>query len=301
MSTSRRTLKPLIAAILIAVLLVFLTHRAGSLEGLGGGWGHATHSERSLIPEKIWYKLGPKGLNDNSRNWTGTCLENNPTYRSEFLTDASGDLYVQKNFAHMPHIVETYLALNIPILKADILRYLILYHDGGIWSDLDVSCADIPIRNWIPQQYRKDAALVVGWEFDIGWKEPYIRQFASWWVMAKPGSPHLKMVIDDIIEDIRSLLTTKNIPLASLSYENIEVVDLTGPRRLTKSIVKSLGIDKKNITGIYEPKLVGDVLVLPGFAFALSANHYAASDVLGPTLIMHHYAGSWKNPSGGEL
>ncbi|NWN33545.1 hypothetical protein GY663_30675, partial [Klebsiella michiganensis] len=88
-----------------------------------------------------------------------------------------------------PDIVDTYLALPVPIFKADMLRYLLLWDQGGIWSDLDVSCESIPIEEWIPAEYQGKAALVVGWEFDAGWPEPYVRQFASWTIMAKPRLP----------------------------------------------------------------------------------------------------------------
>jgi alpha 1,6-mannosyltransferase len=79
------------------------------------------------IPEKVWYKLGPRGLSDQSREWIDTCLKKNPTYKSELMTDLSSDFFVEEHFANRPEIVETYLALRIPILKADILRYLILF------------------------------------------------------------------------------------------------------------------------------------------------------------------------------
>jgi alpha 1,6-mannosyltransferase len=85
------------------------------------------------------------------------------------MTDISGDIYVKKTFKSRPEIIEAYLALAIPILKADLLRYLLLFADGGIWRDLHVSCEDVPIHDWIPAQYRKDASLVVGWELDVGW------------------------------------------------------------------------------------------------------------------------------------
>jgi alpha 1,6-mannosyltransferase len=82
------------------------------------------------------------------------------------MTDLSADMYVKETFKFRPDIIETYLALLIPILKVDLLRYLLLYllllAEGGIWSDLDVSCEDVPIRDWIIEQYRKDASLVVG-------------------------------------------------------------------------------------------------------------------------------------------
>jgi mannosyltransferase OCH1-like enzyme len=200
-------------------------------------------SSVSAIPEKIWYKLGPKGLSEDSKQWIGDCLMKNPTYGFEALTDDTGELYVKKYYTSRPDIVETYLAIPIPILKSDFLRWLILYNDGGVWSDLDVSCEEIPMQEWIPAQYKGETGLVVGLEFDWAWENDKFlhSQFASWTVMAKPMSPHMLMIIEDILEDFRQKCKEHSIKLTDLKLDMVgHVVDLTGPKRMTRSIVKSL-------------------------------------------------------------
>ncbi|KAH8589030.1 hypothetical protein B0O99DRAFT_637904 [Bisporella sp. PMI_857] len=261
----------------------------------------------TAIPERIWYKLGPRGVTKKAQEWIDSCLHKNPTYKSEFMTDLSGDAYVKEKFSHRPDIVEAFLALPFPILKADFLRYLLLFNEGGIYSDLDVSCEDTPIRDWIPAQYKKDASIVVGWEFDVGWKGPFVRQFATWTIMARPGSPHMSMVLDDILEALREKTKEHNTTIADMTWSMVgDVVDLTGPRRMTRGILKSLKatlgdkFNEEDIAGLSEPKLVGDVLILPGYSFALSSNHYKPEDTQGPALVTHHYDGSWKNDHGGE-
>ncbi len=259
------------------------------------------------IPKRIWYKLGPKGLTPSTRAWTDSCLKNNPIYRSIFMTDLSGDLYVEKNFVQRPELVETYLALPIPILKADLLRYLLLFAEGGIWSDLDTSCEGVPIADWVPMEYKKDASLVVGLEFDEGWGDgDFPRQFTGWTIMAKPNSPHMAMVIDEILDAIRNTTVEWQTTVSGLTMEMIgDVVDFTGPRMFSRSVIKSLELrlDKKlnnsDISHLSEPKLIGDVLVLPAYAFANNSNTYEGK--IGPVLVRHHYAGSWKNELGGEL
>ncbi|KAJ5350824.1 SNARE complex subunit (Vam7) [Penicillium brevicompactum] len=257
------------------------------------------------IPNKIWYKVGPKGLSSQSQEWMDDCLHKNPEYRSEIMTDLSGDLYVKNKISHRPDIVETYLALSIPILKADLLRYLLLFAEGGIWYDLDVSCGDVPIRQWIPEQFKANTNLVVGLEFDEGWGEHILRQFTSWTIMAAPHSPHMMMVIEDILDAIRQKSDEKGIAVSELSLEMVgDVVDFTGPRRLTRGILKSLAltldetVDMNNVSHLLDPVLISDVLVLPGYSFAASANRYV--NQTGPALVTHHYAGSWKNDNGGE-
>ncbi|EOA85749.1 hypothetical protein ACJQWK_03077 [Exserohilum turcicum] len=269
-----------------------------------------TDAQQSEIPKLIWYKLGPNGLSEDARNWTNSCIQNNPTYEARFITDESGDEYVRKAFAFRSDIVDSYLALPVPIYKADFLRYLLLWDQGGIWSDLDVSCKT-PIDEWVPPEYQKDAAVVVGWEFDHGWPGQYIRQFASWTMMAKPRSPHFMQVIDDILEKLQEQMAKHHLPSIANATLDImgDVVDFTGPRRLTRGIIRSLekqlnqSIDAiGDLKELLQPKLVGDVLVMPGRSFAASSNTYTPEQeaLLPKQLVEHHYAGSWKNSKGGE-
>lgn len=164
------------------------------------------------------------------------------------------------------------------------------------------------IKEWIPDLYRSNASLVVGWEFDVGWGENIVREFATWTIAARPHSPHLWSLVVDINDALRE--KQKAYGLASIAQLEPsmagDVVDITGPRRFTSSILRSLGvtlgevIDIGAIKNLREPKLVGDVLILPGYSFAAGSNHYDADEVLPAPLVTHHGAGTWKNEQGGE-
>jgi alpha 1,6-mannosyltransferase len=298
------------SALVICIVVFFFNNQIGGLRGLTAFSGFIVPTKVTTpitpIPETIWYKLGPKGLNDQTKDWVSTCVDKNPTYKPVFMTDLSGDDFVKEKFASRPDIVQTYLALTIPILKADILRYLLLFSEGGIWNDLDISCGDTPMRDWVPKQYKKDANLIVGLEFDKGWPREYMRQFASWTIMAKPGSRHLSNLIEDIMRGLQGKTKEHNVTIAELTFDMIgDVVDLTGPRLMTTSILSSLSlmlndtVDGRNISDLAKPKLLGDVLVLPSQAFAASTNRIGGKS--GVALVTHHYAGTWKNDHGGEL
>jgi mannosyltransferase OCH1-like enzyme len=225
------------------------------------------------------------------------------------MTEEEGDEFVRKAFASRPDILENYLGLTVPILKADLLRYMLLLDQGGIWSDLDISCEGVPIDDWVPAEFKPNASVVVGWEFDWGWNTPIVRQFASWTIMAKPGSPHMLQVIEDILDTLQEKMRQYNVPVGNITLEMTgDVVDFSGPRRLTRGIFKSLGrmlnrtVQPAEVSEILQPKLLGDVLVMPGRSFGASSNHYTAEEIaqLPPPLVTHHYAGSWKNAHGGE-
>ncbi|TPX16055.1 uncharacterized protein E0L32_000389 [Thyridium curvatum] len=260
------------------------------------------------IPKKLWYKTGPKGLTDDMRAWHDSCTSRNSHYRATYLNDDSADAYVQENYAaERPDVVDAYMGLAIPILKADFLRYLLLYREGGVWFDLDVSCETVPIDEWIPDEYKNDTAIAVGWEFDVGWGEGFQRQFNSWTIMSEQGSPHMLQVIDDIVAAVGASSRKHGVPVGNLTLDMVgDVVDYTGPRRMTEGIFRSLErqrggdkIDRAELSNLRQPKMIGDVLILPGYSLAMSSNKYEGEQV-GPSLVTHHYAGSWKNDKGGE-
>lgn len=71
----------------------------------------------SRIPKKLWFKLGPKGLNDNTREWTNSCINNNKDYEVNFMTDTSSDVYVHRRFqSSRPDLVEIYHGLNSSLI-----------------------------------------------------------------------------------------------------------------------------------------------------------------------------------------
>lgn len=263
------------------------------------------------IPKTLWYKLGPLGLNNDTAAWTDSCILDNPEYDVQFLTDLDAEDFAYTAFSNRPDILEAYFGLTVPILKADMLRYMLLYDQGGIWSDLDVSCEDVPIDDWIPPQFRDKAGLVVGWEFDVGWSPGIMRQFASWTIMARPGSPHMLTVVEGIVDALHSVMKEHQVSIGNVTLNMTgDVVDFSGPRRLTTGVFKSLGhtlnrsVSPDEAKEILQPMLLGDVLVMPGRSFAASVNDYSkkggGSGLLPPQLVTHHYAGTWKNEQGGE-
>ncbi|KAF7715860.1 Alpha-1,6-mannosyltransferase [Penicillium ucsense] len=252
---------------------------------------------RLPFPAKVWHKAGPNGISEDRQKDMQSWLALNPSLRHETFTDGSAEYYVKEKFAKFPEIIDTYQDMQVPILKADFLRQLILYAEGGVWSDLDVTCHE-PIDTWIPEEYKNKTNLVVGLEFDGN-------QFASWTIMAKPRTNHIASVIDYIVEKLDETALRANTTVAKITMKDIEdVVALTGPQAMTQAIFRSLSIDLgQPISGIdvadlRAPILLHDVLVLPNAAFAAMQGDWPEDR--GPYLVEHHYAGSWKNDDGGE-
>ncbi|OOF95839.1 glycosyltransferase family 32 protein [Aspergillus carbonarius ITEM 5010] len=257
----------------------------------------------SGITDKIWQSAKNPHLSDDQHDWIDTWFTTNPSFRYELLTDASAVTFVRTHYAMRPDIIEVFETLPIPILRADLLRYLLVLAEGGIWSDLDVTC-DKPVAEWVPPEYKDDRIeMIVGLEFDFEWRgegTPIASQFCNWVFAAPPSSRVLQVVVDAVVAKIKEIAALNRVPIKALTLEMlpIDVVDVTGPKIMTIAVLESLRqllgrtVDDRDFHAIKKPKLIGDVLIMPGVSFAAAQNGYP--DDQGDALVTHHYAGSWK-------
>lgn len=159
----RRTF-PALAAIVL--LLLFLS---GSFSGVNSRFSDVSDGR---FPKKIWqiWKVGSLDFQvkdlETARSW----IQKNPTFRYEVLTDDNDMAYVEKEFGpdglNRPDIVHVYRNLRLRIIKADLLRYMIMYVEGGVYADIDVE-AMRHVGKFIPQRYNeRDIDMVVGVEID---------------------------------------------------------------------------------------------------------------------------------------
>ena len=99
-------------------------------------------------------------------------------------------------------------------------------------------------------------------EFDVGWGDDFVRQSANWTIMAKPRSLHKLMIVDDNLDVVRETTEKHKVNVTDPTLEmTSEVVDFTGPRRLTRSVFRSLTqmlnvtVDHRNASDLMEPKV----------------------------------------------
>lgn len=92
----------------------------------------------TVIPRKIWqtWKTGPLAFEQQHSDTAKTWPAKNPSYRYEVLTDDNALDYVRWHYGvhgfDRPDIIQLYQELNITIIKADLLRYLVMYAEGGV-------------------------------------------------------------------------------------------------------------------------------------------------------------------------
>ena len=248
-------------------------------------------------------------LGDEEREHVRTWAELNPEYRHEILTDEMMEEYVKDHF-HISHpkIEEIYFDVQDYILRSDLIRYLILLADGGIYNDLDVGC-EKPIKTWVPSQYKDGAGILLGVEVDNkfgpdgrtfqGGEDLF--QLVNWTIMSKPNQPFMWYLVTRVIENIKSLAASQNLPISKTTFSIQNVLDVTGPAALTKAFfeyasdITNSNVTYHNFTKLTRPRLIGEVVILPIQAFG--AGHqveWAGWEQDGSELIHHYFAGTWK-------
>jgi mannosyltransferase OCH1-like enzyme len=223
----------------------------------------------------------------------------NPDWRYERITDANMDAYVLDRFGSS--VATVFTSVSDAILNADFLRYLILSREGGVWADIDVYPHQ-PIASWIPEHYQGHVNLVVGIENDhhkmpIWPGSPYSVELCQYNILAKPAHPTLLTLTEQVASNLKKLMSTKS-PGDAITFK--EVMGTTGPFAFTKVLmeyfeemtgVEHTGAERDRLE---EPRLIGDVLVLPkdSFGWLPQENTHEEGDAM--ILVEHKFIGSWR-------
>ena len=265
------------------------------------------------FPRKIWqtWKVNPLDFEQGDLECARTWTSKNPGHRYEVLTDSNDMYYVETHFGpsglNRPDIVYMYRHLTAQIIKADLLRYLVMYIEGGIYADIDVEALK-PIDRFIPDRYNeRDIDMVVSVEIDqpdfkdhaiLGKKS---MSFCQWTFMCKPRLPVMMRLVDNIIKWLNEVAKKQGKPISDIVLDFDEVISGTGPSAFTNALLTEISRKaRRTVTwdtfhSMAESKLVGGVLVLTVEAFAAgqghsdSGNHNARG-----ALVKHRYhASGW--------
>ena len=257
------------------------------------GWTH-----------NIWQTSNYPAENISSENekYMKTWTDLNPGYQHKLLTDQLIAGYVRDHFhAKNPNIKETFLQAKDFVLQLDLIKYMVLWAEGGVYSDLDVACVQ-PLKQWVPPQFIDKAGIVLGVQVeqkagqDGNARESF--QLADWTIMSKPNQPFLWFLYQRLTENIKLLAAEETVPAPDNRPYNIS--DVTGRNALTQAFlayttsVTATKVTVNNFTKIAEPTLFGEILVLPVQAFASSHRN-------GKEFVHHYETGSSKSEAWDKL
>ncbi|KAL5115270.1 hypothetical protein ACEQ8H_006862 [Pleosporales sp. CAS-2024a] len=266
------------------------------------------------IPKKIWqtWKVGPLGFEQRDSDSAKTWPAKNPSYRYEVLTDDNAIEYL--NFHYGPDalnrqdLIDLYSELNITIIKADLLRYLVMYAEGGVYADIDVEALR-PVHRFIPERYNEaDVDMIIGVEIDepafvdhpvLGSK---CMSFCQWTFAAKPRLPVMMRLIENIQEWIHELAEEKEVSMTELKLDFNEVISGTGPSAFTRAVLEQMTVQNNGREVTWDPfhdlvesRLIGGILVLNVEAFAAGQGHSDSGnhDSRGALVKHHYHASGW--------
>ena len=244
-------------------------------------------------------------LNEQDHELVKSWINLNPTWRYESITPGTEKTYVTTAFADQPEILDIFLNLQDGILKADMLRYLVLLKEGGVYCDSDTRAIK-PISNWIPSEYKHATNLVIGVEYDIGYGDHWTDwtldlQFTTTTILAKPNHPLLHRTLQRLVQNLIGLASLQNTTISQIIPSFSQVLDTTGPAMFSRTVHDYLSRHGEpftwlNVTRLQAPLLIEDILILPITAFSSGQNHSGSGSPDDPAaLVQHMFHGSWKH------
>lgn len=269
----------------------------------------------STFPQKIWqtWKIDPMRYGIRESVTAHTWLEKNPYMRYEVLTDANEMTWIEEHFGktgfNRPDIVNFYRQINLPIIKADLLRYMIMYAEGGVYADIDVE-AIRPFHRFFPHSHdESEFDMIVGVEID----QPQFRDhpvlgkksqsFCQWTIISKPRQPVMLKLVENIMSWFKGVAKQQGVSVADVELDFDQVISGTGPSAFTKALLEEMNKTKKGgkkITwdtfhDLDESKVVSRVLVLDVEAFCAGQGHSdSGNHGSRGALVKHHYhASNW--------
>jgi alpha 1,6-mannosyltransferase len=267
------------------------------------------------IPAKIWQILLPqkpdqaeKPVNPEQLQDTPSWLAMNRDYKYTLVGHKGGRDFVRDNFADDKRILDAFDHIPNVGMKSDMLRYLILGKEGGVYTDTDTVALQ-PVDKWVPAEFEHKVGLVVGIEFDRRDGGPWADishwvQFCQWTIAAAPGHRVFRSMVERILESLDKLADEHHVPVQDVKPTSFEVMNSTGPAAWTDIVFEELQKHDpslettKDLSFMTGPKLFGDVLVLPIDGFGMGQGHSDSTNdgsIPADALVKHLFRGSWRD------
>ena len=316
----------LVAKVLLAVLIIAWISATqledASRKPLIKGKAPAKPASHDEIPKKIWqtWQTPAALLAGEEKARVSSWLDKNPEYQYELLTDRAAETFVRHHFSQEPFLRDTFLGLNDTILRADFLRYLVLYASGGIYADIDVECYT-SISTWLAPALLTSASAIVGIEADRHPVENDIKLYSdyrthiwsinNWTFASRPRHPFLRLVVETVARNLRNIAKAQNRSLAEIEVSYKQVIDSTGPAAFSAAFLTYVSqatgreVTAEDASMLEEPKVFGDIVVLPIRAMSTAeadrADGDGARSKAWPAVLYHWSFGSWKGSHAVRL
>jgi mannosyltransferase OCH1-like enzyme len=216
-----------------------------------------------MIPKLIHQTAKTADIPEQERVYQARLRALHPDWTYKLWTDEDNAAFVN---AEYPDFADVFFRLPKNIMRADVIRYLLLYRLGGLYLDTDYEM----LKPFDLNQH----ACVLPWE-SAGHHGPGKDRICNSIFASEPGHPFFKMVIDDL---------KAHPPLDA----NQDVIEATGPVFFTK-ILRRLSDEQIRAMDIHLPPR-------PLFSppTPRSQRQHDAIVNEGVAYGIHHCHGSWR-------
>lgn len=217
----------------------------------------------NLIPKKIYQSWKSKSLPPEMEKISKRTREMNPEYEYELWDDNDCREFLLKNFGE--NYANAFDTLIPGAFKCDFWRYAILYVNGGVYLDMDMT-PEVPFRE-ILKDTDEFVSIV---DINTFWRRsPAIYQA---FLACRPGHPILS-----------SALQMSFLNIASKRYDMFQTLSITGP--VVVGVALNLYWKRKNSTEKISPGEYGEGIRL------FKMNPEKTTDLSGKVLFNNKFSG----------
>jgi hypothetical protein len=172
------------------------------------------------IPKIIHQTWKTSHVPEQFQSFVDSWKTKNPDYEYKLWTDKDNEEFVEKHFGYL-HMM--YKHIPKPIMKTDLIRYLILYVHGGFYIDLDMECFK-PLDE-LKTMYPKKKVLLTEEHPQHGQEFGMDTIVTNWFMACEPEHPFFKNLINSVTKSLIEKLTRP---------ETQDILKQTGPFKVTE-------------------------------------------------------------------
>jgi mannosyltransferase OCH1-like enzyme len=239
------------------------------------------------FPKKIHLTCKDKN-NITNEIWLSCLGKYKDMYGSDYeiIVHDNNDIYNIIG-SHFPNHLDKIKQIKVGAILADIFRYLILYLEGGIYSDMDCEPLIKIDKLLCEKTIGPNIKTILCYEFHKQWhsglkiltsdKWTYKNVgVCQWFIISSPDQELFLNCYKNCMENIDKLIA---IDPSSDNYHN-DVITLSGPLGFTKEVVDNLN---------------NDICILPSEYFCSGSGGNGIVPLTDKSYVKHHFTYSWNN------
>ncbi|PLB44589.1 hypothetical protein P170DRAFT_450651 [Aspergillus steynii IBT 23096] len=204
--------------------------------------------------DRIWQVMLGK---NRERSEDSLAFEDeNEGWEYSLVTTDTANAFIDSVFLTVPDLKDIYMAYPLDILRADLLRYLLLWYHGGYYADTDVfpkrSIKDCPSLEPLftpPPHHKPNISLVIGIELDEPKASSQLMRHWRWtrrygfiqYTLYAPRrfSPLLRETIVRALSHTRQHIQQYLLPWGP-RYNEHAILEISGPGMFTDTVLDTL-------------------------------------------------------------